>query len=155
MLNYSDWKSMPRPLYRRIRLRELENVCGCTSGRRADLAKRIPRRRMKTGGYRFRHSRALAVLLVIASCLMQLQGRTQLLRAEGAATPLARQLQQLIDQPNWEPAIWGIHIVSLKDGKVLFSSNARKRFLPASNMKLLIGAAALDIFGLDFRFETP
>ncbi len=51
--------------------------------------------------------------------------------------------------------MWGIHIVSLKDGRVLFSSNARKRFLPASNMKLLIGAAALDTFGPDFRFETP
>ena len=129
-------------------------MCGCKFSRGTDLAKRIARG-MKTGAYRFRHSSALAVLLVIASGLVQLQGPTQLLRAEGGATPLARQLQQLIDQPNWEPAIWGIHIVSLKDGKVLFSSNARKRFLPASNMKLLIGAAALDIFGPDFRFETP
>ena len=63
-------------------------------------------------------------------------------------------MQQLIDQAKWESALWGIHIVSLKDGRVLFSSNARKRFLPASNMKLLIGAAALDTVGPDFRFET-
>src|SRR5262245_45457688 len=124
---------MPRPLYRRIVLRELENVCGCTPGRRADSAKRvaITRRRMKTGEYRDRHWSGLAALIVIAGTLVQLSGPTQLLRAEGAATPLARQLQQLIDQPNWESAILGIHIVSLKDGKVLFSSNARKRFLPA------------------------
>ena len=76
-------------------------------------------------------------------------------QAQDAATTLGTQLQQLIDQPKWESALWGVHIVSLKDGKVLFSSNARKRFLPASNMKLLIGAAALDAFGADFRFETP
>ena len=70
-------------------------------------------------------------------------------------SPYWSHVQQLIDQPKWESALWGVHIVSLKDGKVLFSSNARKRFLPASNMKLLIGAAALDAFGAGFRFETP
>ena len=104
-----------------------------------------------------RHGRSgvLAMLVLITAIFVEVAGSATSFQAQEAATTLGTQLQQLIDQPKWESALWGVHIVSLKDGKVLFSSNARKRFLPASNMKLLIGAAALDAFGADFRFETP
>jgi serine-type D-Ala-D-Ala carboxypeptidase/endopeptidase (penicillin-binding protein 4) len=102
-----------------------------------------------------RHGRsnALAMLVLITAIFVEIAGSATSFQAQ--ATPLDAELQQLIGQPKWESALWGVHIVSLKDGKVLFSSNARKRFLPASNMKLLIAAAALDAFGADFRFETP
>jgi len=104
-----------------------------------------------------RHGRSgvLAMLVLITAIFVEVAGSTTSFQAQEAATTFGTQLQQLIDQPKWESALWGVHIVSLKDGKVLFSSNARKRFLPASNMKLLIGAAALDAFGAEFRFETP
>jgi serine-type D-Ala-D-Ala carboxypeptidase/endopeptidase (penicillin-binding protein 4) len=107
------------------------------------------------GGNRQGRSGVLAILALISVILVEVAGSATSYQAQGAATTLGTQLQQLIDQPKWESALWGVHIVSLKDGKVLFSSNARKRFLPASNMKLLIGAAALDAFGAGFRFETP
>jgi len=94
------------------------------------------------------------VLLWIAAILAEAVGVPTPLQAQEVAN-LGAQLQQLIDQPKWESALWGVHIVSLKAGSVLFSSNARKRFVPASNMKLLIGAVALERFGPDFRFETP
>jgi serine-type D-Ala-D-Ala carboxypeptidase/endopeptidase (penicillin-binding protein 4) len=147
---------MPRPLYRRMLLWELENV----DGFREDCA-RAARRRWPAifsraavaGGNRFRPSIVLAVLALTAASLAPVLITP--FQAQEGATALGGQLQQLIDQPRWESALWGVHIVSLKDGKVLFSSNARKRFLPASSMKLLIGAAALDTFGAEFRFETP
>jgi D-alanyl-D-alanine carboxypeptidase/D-alanyl-D-alanine-endopeptidase (penicillin-binding protein 4) len=79
-----------------------------------------------------------------------------LLPAQQAVSPtLADRITALLNQPKWESSFWGIHIVSLKSKEVLFSSNARKRFMPASNMKLLVGAAALQQLGPEFRFETP
>jgi D-alanyl-D-alanine carboxypeptidase/D-alanyl-D-alanine-endopeptidase (penicillin-binding protein 4) len=41
------------------------------------------------------------------------------------------------------PQRWGIHIESLADGRVLYSHNADKYFIPASNVKLFTTAAAL------------
>jgi D-alanyl-D-alanine carboxypeptidase/D-alanyl-D-alanine-endopeptidase (penicillin-binding protein 4) len=86
--------------------------------------------------------------------ILLFSGTGSSLRAQTAAT-LAEGLDQLLREPQWAPVWWGMHIVSLKDGSVLFSSNAQKGFVPASNMKLLVGAAVLDTFGAGFRFETP
>ncbi|MCU0537794.1 MAG: D-alanyl-D-alanine carboxypeptidase/D-alanyl-D-alanine-endopeptidase [Hydrococcus sp. Prado102] len=41
------------------------------------------------------------------------------------------------------PNNWGIHIESLTDGTVLYTHNADKYFIPASNVKLFTTAAAL------------
>jgi D-alanyl-D-alanine carboxypeptidase/D-alanyl-D-alanine-endopeptidase (penicillin-binding protein 4) len=49
---------------------------------------------------------------------------------------------------------WGIEVVRLRDGKVLYSRQAEQLFLPASNMKLFTTAAALEKLGPDFRFRT-
>ncbi|MBS0653999.1 MAG: D-alanyl-D-alanine carboxypeptidase/D-alanyl-D-alanine-endopeptidase [Verrucomicrobia bacterium] len=48
----------------------------------------------------------------------------------------------------------GIEIVSLATGKTLYETNAGQLFMPASNMKLITGAAALEILGTDYRFVT-
>ncbi len=48
----------------------------------------------------------------------------------------------------------GIEIVSLKTGQRIYAKNAYQLFIPASNMKLLTGAAALYLLGNDYRFET-
>ena len=123
---------------------ELENVCV--------IRERAERAPVRSWLATFRTTGAKALLL-IAAILLEASVVFRPLQAQESAA-FAAQVQQLIDQAQWESALWGIHIVSLKDGRVLFSSNARKRFLPASNMKLLIGAAALDMVGPDFRFET-
>src|SRR6185295_2210995 len=61
----------------------------------------------------------------------------------------------LIQQPKWNSAFWGIEIVSLDDGTILYSLNAHKRFLPASNMKILTCAAILDGMDSQERITTP
>lgn len=48
----------------------------------------------------------------------------------------------------------GIKITSLSSGKVIFENDAEKYFIPASNMKSFIVAAALERLGPDFRFLT-
>jgi D-alanyl-D-alanine carboxypeptidase/D-alanyl-D-alanine-endopeptidase (penicillin-binding protein 4) len=61
----------------------------------------------------------------------------------------------LIQQPKWDSAFWGIEIVSLDDGTTLYTLNAHKRFLPASNMKILTCAALLDGIDPQERITTP
>lgn len=61
----------------------------------------------------------------------------------------------LIQQPQWDSAFWGIEIVSVGDGTTLYSFNAQKRFLPASNMKILTCAAILDGIDPQERITTP
>ncbi|HEU0007501.1 MAG TPA: hypothetical protein VFS12_16070, partial [Terriglobia bacterium] len=71
-------------------------------------------RQVATGGKRCRHVAVLAVLVLTAASFAEVAGLTTPLHAQEAATTLAGQLQQLIDQPKWESALWGVHILSLK-----------------------------------------
>jgi D-alanyl-D-alanine carboxypeptidase/D-alanyl-D-alanine-endopeptidase (penicillin-binding protein 4) len=48
----------------------------------------------------------------------------------------------------------GIHAVDARDGRVLYSRNADDAFQPASTFKLLVGSAALDKLGPDWRART-
>lgn len=49
---------------------------------------------------------------------------------------------------------WGAMIVDADTGSLLYEKNADKYFLPASNMKLLTTALALDTLGPEYRFRT-
>ncbi|HCR49241.1 MAG TPA: D-alanyl-D-alanine carboxypeptidase/D-alanyl-D-alanine-endopeptidase [Rhodothermales bacterium] len=51
-------------------------------------------------------------------------------------------------------AIWGIKVMDLTNGEVLYERNPERPLTPASNMKLYTTAAALDLLGPDFRYET-
>ena len=72
-----------------------------------------------------------------------------------AAASFRERIVSLINRPQHRSAFWGLQIVRLDSREILFAHNAGKRFLPASNMKLLIAAAALDLWGPDHRFQTP
>src|SRR5208282_6854455 len=49
---------------------------------------------------------------------------------------------------------WGVLIVDAASGETLYEKNADSYFVPASNMKLLTTALALDKLGPDYRFRT-
>jgi D-alanyl-D-alanine carboxypeptidase/D-alanyl-D-alanine-endopeptidase (penicillin-binding protein 4) len=80
--------------------------------------------------------------------------------APGAATadPSPSRLRKAIDpilaRPEFASAFWGIDVRSLATGRTLYARNAEKAFRPASNMKLVTTAAALDAFGPDARIRT-
>lgn len=71
-------------------------------------------------------------------------GRTELIRA----------IMPALHDPAFENAIWGVHVIDLNTGAPVFSRNARTGMMPASNTKLYTTAAALDILGPEFRYET-
>jgi len=67
---------------------------------------------------------------------------------------LSSRISAHIAQPRFAPAAWGVKIVSLESGKIIFEHNAGKYFNPASNAKLYSVALALDRLGADYRIKT-
>ena len=49
---------------------------------------------------------------------------------------------------------WGVYVQNLRSGEVIYSQNADKNFMPASNLKLLTTATALDALGPTHRYVT-
>jgi D-alanyl-D-alanine carboxypeptidase/D-alanyl-D-alanine-endopeptidase (penicillin-binding protein 4) len=67
---------------------------------------------------------------------------------------LSSRIAAHIAQPRFAPAAWGVKIVSLDSGRIIFEHNAGKYFNPASNAKLYTAALALDRLGADYRIKT-
>ena len=68
--------------------------------------------------------------------------------------PLAQRISTILAQPDLSGGFWGIEVVSMTTGKVLYSQNSTKLFTPASNTKLFTTAAALALIGPDYTFRT-
>lgn len=67
---------------------------------------------------------------------------------------LQQRLSEIVNQPKYNRALWGVKVLSLDTGKTLFEHNSQKLFSPASNSKLYTVALALDRLGPDFRIKT-
>lgn len=63
-------------------------------------------------------------------------------------------IDSMAGAPEFRNAHWGILIVDPERGDTLYSLNAGKLFVPASNQKLITGAAALAQLGADYRYRT-
>jgi serine-type D-Ala-D-Ala carboxypeptidase/endopeptidase (penicillin-binding protein 4) len=63
-------------------------------------------------------------------------------------------IDSLVGDPKFRSAIWGILIVDPDAGDTLYSLNAGKLFLPASNMKIVTSTAALVELGPDYQYRT-
>lgn len=70
------------------------------------------------------------------------------------AGPLADRIDAFIAQPRFASAQWGISVVSLDTGRVLYAHRAGKLAIPASNTKLYTAALALSMLGGDYRIRT-
>ncbi|MBR9991395.1 MAG: D-alanyl-D-alanine carboxypeptidase/D-alanyl-D-alanine-endopeptidase [Gemmatimonadetes bacterium] len=75
------------------------------------------------------------------------------------APPLAPSLATVIDSITTRPplhrTVWGILVQDAESGRVLYAQNREKHFIPASNTKLVVGVAALGLFGPEYRYRTP
>ena len=63
-------------------------------------------------------------------------------------------IDSAVNAPEFTNAHWGILIVDATARDTLYSRNADKLFLPASNMKIITGATALAQLGPDYTYRT-
>jgi len=80
-----------------------------------------------------------------------------LLAAQLYAAPqksLDARVNSILSSPDLQRGFWGLEVVSLTTGKVLYQRNADKLFTPASNTKLFTTAAALALIGPQYQFRT-
>lgn len=68
--------------------------------------------------------------------------------------PVAPKINTILSDPDLSRGFWGIQVVSLSTGEVIYSQNADKLFIPASNTKLFTTAAALALIGPGYKFRT-
>jgi D-alanyl-D-alanine carboxypeptidase/D-alanyl-D-alanine-endopeptidase (penicillin-binding protein 4) len=67
---------------------------------------------------------------------------------------IRRQLKEILRAPELQSAVTGVHVRSISDGRVVFDHHGSRLFNPASNMKLLTTAAALELLGASYQFRT-
>jgi D-alanyl-D-alanine carboxypeptidase/D-alanyl-D-alanine-endopeptidase (penicillin-binding protein 4) len=93
---------------------------------------------------------ACSTLLALTLC------HTGTLCAQDAAAgePLERQLDRIAASLPMGRAHLGMHVVDLSDGSVLYDRRGEVGCIPASNVKLVTAAAALDVLGADFKYVT-
>jgi len=70
------------------------------------------------------------------------------------AKPLQARIGAVLSDPDLARGFWGIEVVSLPEGRVLYSQNSDKLFTPASNTKLFTTAAAMALVGPEYKFHT-
>ena len=68
---------------------------------------------------------------------------------------LRHTIDSMLAAPETRSARWGVLIVDPARGDTLYSRDAGKLLVPASNQKILTAAVALDALGPDFRYATP
>src|SRR6184192_1583165 len=66
---------------------------------------------------------------------------------------LEHRLAQLVDAPPFDRATWGMYVLDDR-GRVLFQRNADRFYVPASNAKLVVTAAATVLLPADYRVTT-
>ncbi|MGQ0764339.1 MAG: D-alanyl-D-alanine carboxypeptidase/D-alanyl-D-alanine endopeptidase [Gemmatimonadota bacterium] len=97
---------------------------------------------------------ALGLIAALAAC-----NRAAVTTGVSAASTIdLAAFRQLADSltalPRFRNMHWGVLVVDPGRGETLYSRNAGKLFIPASNQKLLTGAVALEKLGPDYRFTT-
>jgi D-alanyl-D-alanine carboxypeptidase/D-alanyl-D-alanine-endopeptidase (penicillin-binding protein 4) len=102
-----------------------------------------------------RAPRLISVFLVLLVAFAPLSAQTAAVSpAPKTVDELRTRIDQILAKPELAPAMVGVKIVSLDNGRVIFEENAAKLLRPASNMKIYTVAAALDRLTPDYRFTT-
>jgi serine-type D-Ala-D-Ala carboxypeptidase/endopeptidase (penicillin-binding protein 4) len=71
-----------------------------------------------------------------------------------AAARFSARAESLLGAAPVDKGEWGLLVVDAETGATLYEKNASDYFQPASNMKLLTTALALDTLGPEYRFRT-
>ena len=96
---------------------------------------------------------------MLASGLVTLSACASAGIGRGAPAPDSRAalrytIDSLVSQPKFANAHWGVLVVDPARGDTLYSHNAGKLFMPASNQKIVTGAVALAQLGPEYQYTT-
>jgi D-alanyl-D-alanine carboxypeptidase len=72
---------------------------------------------------------------------------------EGKALPA--DVQAVLDKPLYKSGIWGLQVVDVDTGEVIYDLDSERMLLTGSVRKLFSIGLALDKLGIDHRFTTP
>jgi D-alanyl-D-alanine carboxypeptidase/D-alanyl-D-alanine-endopeptidase (penicillin-binding protein 4) len=67
---------------------------------------------------------------------------------------IAAALDSIFNDTAFASAHWGVLVRSLESGRTTYARNAGRMFVPASNMKIVTAAGALEALGPDYRYVT-
>ena len=100
-----------------------------------------------------------AILAVLAAACAPAQPALAPVPAPGSTavrthTPIAAALDSIFDDTLFANAHWGVLVKSLRTGETVYARNAGRMFVPASNMKIVTAAAALEALGPEYRYRT-
>lgn len=100
----------------------------------------------------------LVMLILLPLALEELIGSANATNKQSVSTANLSTLQEKIDRiledERLNGAITGVSVRNAADGEITYSSFGDLRLHPASNQKLLTGAAAMEALGVDYRFST-
>lgn len=74
--------------------------------------------------------------------------------ALGADKPLPADMQAVIDKPLYQGGVWGLLVVDLDTGELVYELDPEREFLTGSVRKLFSIGLALDKLGVDHKFKT-
>jgi serine-type D-Ala-D-Ala carboxypeptidase/endopeptidase (penicillin-binding protein 4) len=95
----------------------------------------------------------LAAIFALPGCATH-QHPQSTARPSRAVQELGSDLARVFGAPIMNRGAWGVDVVSMRTGEHLYSLNAGKLMVPASNLKILTLAAAAETLGWDYRFRT-
>lgn len=93
-------------------------------------------------------------LLILLTTQLSVAESSKAKPAKPNRIAVGQQIDKIVTEPDVARGFWGIEVVSLKDGSVIYSLNADKLFTPASNTKLFTTSAAMAMIGPDYKFNT-
>jgi D-alanyl-D-alanine carboxypeptidase/D-alanyl-D-alanine-endopeptidase (penicillin-binding protein 4) len=99
--------------------------------------------------------RAAFTFLLVAACAtptITTPGGVSVVPRPGARA-LRRAIDSVVNAPEFANGHWGVLAVTTR-GDTLYSHNAGKLFMPASNQKILTSAVAFTQLGPDYRYRT-
>lgn len=104
---------------------------------------------------RFRRS-AVLLLAALAACApaRTVTSPSPAASVAPAAAPISAALDSIFDDTLFANAHWGVLVRSMETGETVYARNAARMFVPASNMKIVTAAAALEALGPDYRYRT-
>jgi len=97
--------------------------------------------------------RLFAVILFLAGC--STSAAPPPVQPAPTRSPLAWVADSIIQASELRPAHWGIHVYDPLRDRVIYSYDAQRHFIPASNTKLVVTTVAMGVLGPTYRIETP